>query len=597
MARQPKKSLAPDRLAAVVSTVILILAAAGLTVLGILCRYAPLFSCGLLLALPALIHWVLLLPIHLQAAVPEISGDGKRHPFHGLKGRLVRRYNQARGGIVTALIAVFLVAAHLVFWKLDLPGSEKLGYYLPVILAALFVVFIVLEKWCKYAAGEHAYSRALLRGLESALQMARVALLLTALCLMLKLLDLYDVRKLLQVLLGILFVYESVFLAFSLAVRVIRHELSTAPEFLIALPGLGKSDMRILSYLEANTGITMRSLWSMTLVKKLLPGAVMGIILVLWLSTGVVQIGSYQEGALYRLGKMQDTTLDPGIHLTLPWPFDRVEVYDTQTLNRLTIGYTSAGDQDNTWTEAHGSGEHRLLLGGGSELISINLQIEYRIADLPAYIRNNASPESILEAAGYEIVTARTISTDLDTMLGTNREAFSTSFREELTAHIAPYNTGLEVVNVVLESIHPPVEVAKIFQSLISTGIDAEHMLLVAQNDANTVINNALNEQAVTVGDAKVQYFTEIGNAESAVSEFMASVNAYDAYPDAYTYYKYMNAMIQAYSGARLVIVGDGVDTRNLYIAGISDDPAATEPEEVPFEYEDEEFDYDFPED
>jgi len=595
MAKQPKNAPAPDRLAAVVSTLFLTLAAAGLLVLGILSGYTPLVFCGLLLALPALIHLVLLLPVRLRAKNAPVPEDGKRHPFHGLKGRFAQRYNKARGGIVTALAVIFLVAAHLVFWKLSATSEGKLGYHLPVILAVLFVGSLVLEKWCKYAAREQSYPRALLRGLQSALQMGRIAMLLTAVTLMLRLLDLYDAQKILQVLLGILFVYESVFLAFSLAVRVIRHELSTAPELLIPMPGLGQSDMHILNYLESNTGITMRSLWSMTLVKKLLPGAIIGIALVLWLSTGVVQIQSHQEGALYRLGKMQDETLKPGFHLTLPWPFDQVEVYDTQVLNRLTIGYTAVGDQDNTWTETHGSEEHRLLLGGGSELISINLQIEYRIADLPAYVRNNAKPESILEAAGYEIVTARTISSDLDTMLGTNREAFSTSFREELTEHIAPFDTGLEVVNVVLESIHPPVEVARIFQSLISAGIDAEHMLLLAQNDANTAINTALNQQAVTVGDARVQYFTEIGNAESAVSEFMASVDAYEAYPDAYTYYKYMNAMIQAYSGARLIIVGEGVDTRNLYIGGISEAP--TEPEETPYEYEEEEFDYDLPED
>ena len=82
--------------------------------------------------------------------------DGKRHPFHGSKDRMVKRYNKARGGIITALVIILLVTAHLIFWKLKIPTDGKLGYHLPVILAALFVISIAMEKWCKYAAGEQA---------------------------------------------------------------------------------------------------------------------------------------------------------------------------------------------------------------------------------------------------------------------------------------------------------------------------------------------------------------------------------------------------------------------------------------------------------
>ena len=159
MAKQPKNAPAPDRLAAVVSTLFLTLAAAGLLVLGMLSGYAPLFSCGLILALPALIHLVFFLPVRLRTKSIPIPEDGKHHPFHGLKGRSAQRYNKARGGIVTVLAVILLIAAHLVFWKLSAPSGGQLGYHLPVILAALFVVSLVMEKWCKYAAREQSYPR------------------------------------------------------------------------------------------------------------------------------------------------------------------------------------------------------------------------------------------------------------------------------------------------------------------------------------------------------------------------------------------------------------------------------------------------------
>ena len=79
-------------------------------------------------------------------------------------------------------------------------------------------------------------------------------------------------------------------------------DLDTKPELLVNLIAMG-ADINILSYLEENTGITMRSLWSLRLIKQLLPGAVLAVVLLLWLSTCFVQIDVHQQGTLFRLGK------------------------------------------------------------------------------------------------------------------------------------------------------------------------------------------------------------------------------------------------------------------------------------------------------
>lgn len=313
----------------------------------------------------------------------------------------------------------------------------------------------------------------------------------------------------------------------------------------------------------------MRSLWSVKLMKQVAPIAICAVVLLVWLSTGIIQVESHQEAALYRFGKLQDQTLAPGIHLTLPWPFDRTQVYDTESLGTVTIGYVPSGEQDNFWTETHGSNEYRLLLGGGDEMVSINLRIEYRIDDLLQYVTCCAKPESLLEAAAYEIVTARTITADLDTLLSTDREDFSDSFMTEIVEYIDRYNTGLKVVNVNLESIHPPIEVAGVYQDIISAGIEAERMILAAQTEANTKIMNAEKEYTTAVGAALVTKYESVAKAEAAVAEFMASVAADGNYRNEYRYYKYMDALTSAYADAKLILVGEGIDTSNLFIGSI----------------------------
>ena len=551
--------------AAVCTTAALVLMAVILFILSGVSGYRPMKLLGYILILPGAVQLSLWLPLWESRPMPE---EKQKLPkklwsmacFHAPKLRRL---------IICAVTAAALVVTCLLFWKVG--PSRATGYYLPVVLVVLFVGAMILEKWCRLCITEKesAYTVAQLRSLKSALTLGRIAMLLTAVSLTVQLLGFYDATPALKVLLSILFVYEALFIAFSLAVRVIRRELDTAPEFLIALPGKSKSNMGILSYLEENTGITMRALWSMKLIKKIVPAAILGILLLLWLSTGVVQIEAHQQGAVYRFGKLQEKPLKPGFHVTLPWPMDQVEVYNTETLGRLVIGYIPSGEQDNIWTEAHGGEEYRLLLGNGDELISVNLEIEYKIADLYSYVRNAAGPDQILQAEAYEIITARPISSDLETMLSTDRGEFSESFRKELIDHMAHHNTGLEVVNVVLESIHPPVEVADVYQALIGASIDAEQIVLVAQNQANQVIMEAKNQQTAQVGDAHVQGYQAVADAQAAVAEFMASVAAYQQYPSAYRYYKYMNTLAQAYGQARIILVGTGVDAEKLFIGSL----------------------------
>lgn len=582
--------LTPQRTAAVCSTVLLAVMAGALFALYGITGYRPLLLAALIQVLPAVVQLSLLLPVW-EKTQPGEPAEAKK-PWDKVKNWCISHFSdlpKLRKLLICVAVIAAVVVTHLVFWKTGEKQVKGLGYHLPVVLAVLFVGSMILEKWCKLTiTQEECYENALLRSLRSALTVGRISQLLSAVTLMIKLLGFYDATAVLAVLLGILFIYETLFIAFSLAVRIIRQELDTAPEFLIALPGIGKSNMGVIKYLEENTGITMRALWSMQLVKKVIPCAILGIAVLLWLSTGFVQIEAHQEGAVYRLGKLQDKSLQPGIHLTLPWPLDKVEVYNTKTLERMVIGYIPSGEQDNIWTEAHGGEEYRLLLGNGDELISINLEIEYRIGDLYSYIGNASSPEALLQAEAYEIITNRTISSNLETMLSTDREVFSESFKQELVEHMSGHNTGIEVVNVILESIHPPVEVADVYQNLIGASIDAEHLIILAQRDANEAIMSAKSEQTAKVGDAYVQKYQAIAAAEGAVAEFMASVAAYESYPAAYRYYKYMNTLTQAYSQAKLIIAGQGVDAGKLYVGSLIPTEKEMTQEEYTEKYEEE---------
>ncbi len=457
------------------------------------------------------------------------------------------------------------------FFAISLKAATSLytiNYAYTVLLIAIFLVFIVLDKWILHNEDAGEYATALGCNIRSILAVARLALILVIPSLFIKLLGFYELQKYIVIAIAVIFYWSSLFTLLSYLARAIRHELSSAPDIRIPTPFSGGSgtDMGIISYLEENTGITMRGLWSVKLIKKLIIPSLLAVFLLFWVSTGIVEIGSGQQGALYNFGKLSDRPLEPGLHLTLPWPFGKTVIYNTDAVSTVTIGYRSDTSGDNVWTQTHGSEEYELLLGGGEELVSINLCIEYKINDLNAYLINCAKPEAILEASAYELVADKTIITDLDTLLSVDREAFAAEFMTDLTEKIKTRNTGLEIVSVVLESIHPPLGIADIYQQLVSAEIDATTRIMNAQTAATVRVLEAEMLYNSTISVATAEQLNKIAEAQAEVAVFMASVSADNAYSDAYRYYKYLNAVRDAFGNANVILIDSDIDQSRIYI-------------------------------
>lgn len=438
-----------------------------------------------------------------------------------------------------------------------------------ILMLIMFIIFTVFEKLCKFSENNTKFVDAILQNHRVFYRVLIIESVLGFACVIVESLQFFNIQKYIGYIYTGLFFYYLAFVTLSLLVTIMRKELVVAPYILVPIPFVKNQvngrEQGFLDYLEENTGITIRSLWSIKYIRDIAPTVVFMIALLLWLSTGIIQIESHQQGAIYRIGKLQDKILDPGIHLTLPYPFDKVEIYNTQTVNKTTIGYKATENADNIWTEGHEGEEYKLLLGGGDEVVSINLRLEYKISDLKQYLTTSTNPELVMEALAYELVTDQTIATDLSSLMSADRNAFSQNFQKELSKMLIEKKIGIEVVAVILESIHPPVEIAWVYQELISSEITAEKYKINAQDVAAVTIAQAETTSDTTVSGAQVSYEEKVAAAKSGVAEFMASVEAYNAYRDNYTYYKRLAAVREAYGNSKLVIIGEDIDPSAIY--------------------------------
>ncbi len=363
-------------------------------------------------------------------------------------------------------------------------------------------------------------------------------------------------------------VYTFVFVAVSLVGEFIRKELSEVCHIVIPLPfAKEKSDENLISYLEKNTGITLRSLFSIKYAKTVLPLAAFLCVLFFWLMTGITVIEPQEKGALYNFGKCEKI-LEPGLHITLPYPLSKVDVYDTGKIRETVVGYDSQKKGNILWNESHGGTEYKLLLGEGNQLVSVNIRVQYRIDDLYEYVTAASDPEKILNAEAYWVVTDLTIGTTLDRIISDDRDELSENMEKKLGEYLDTASLGISVSDVIIESIHPPVEVSAIYQKAVSAEREAQAELDLAKGMANSTMSYANMNSNSAVQEAIIEQKEAVAAAKASVAEFLAAVEANNAYSDAYKYYKYIEALTNAFKNQRLYILGEGIDEKYIYFGG-----------------------------
>lgn len=492
-------------------------------------------------------------------AAPEEAGEEKREA----KRDAVDSVNAT---MLLVVVTVLVVGFYLFTLK---PREDVTGAVAPlhmVVCVVSFILYACVERWwsMQLDTNPDAASICNLMVLNKIAVAALMADMVTSFT------GLFSVSQYVDyVILGCWF-YVAAMAAVSVAVKMTRHREELVFRLYILFPVYyygGQKGSGALTWLEQHTGISMRSLWSLKFIKMILPSCAMAVLLLVWLSTCVVQVETYQQGALYRFGSLaREDILEPGLHFKLPVPFEEVKIYNVTQPQGMIVGYEGdVNNKNNLWTRPHEGEEQALLLGNGNELVAINLKITYRISDLYTYLTQYSSPEDVLNAKGYEVVMGETIHTDINTIISEDRSQLSHRIEEQLKEYAREAELGLEVMSVTLASIHPPVAIADIYQSVVSAGIQKKTSVLTAEGKALVAREGAEADKQLAINDAGIQRDERVSSANAEIQKYNASIEAYLLDPEAYLLDRYLESFQQALAQQRKYIVGPGVDAGALY--------------------------------
>jgi membrane protease subunit HflK len=282
--------------------------------------------------------------------------------------------------------------------------------------------------------------------------------------------------------------------------------------------------------------------------------------------TSLYVVEPHQEALLYRLGTLDaDSVKQPGLHFKLPWPMDRVDIYDVSRVRNMQIGYIPSTSRDYLWNSQHGGEEYALLLGNGSEMIAVNMRVSYRILDLRGYVTRYADPEGLLSSKVYEMMMQKTMSSDLNTMLSVDRKGLS----EDLTEELSEYASGLGfyINEVVIESIHPPIDLADVYHGVVGASIQKETLIAQAETDAEKTRNGALQEKERATLTAMARQTERVSLAWRDMAVYENAFLAYGVSPECYELRKTTDAYQRVIQKGRIYVFSpDAAKSAHRYL-------------------------------
>ena len=314
-------------------------------------------------------------------------------------------------------------------------------------------------------------------------------------------------------------------------------------------------------------------------------------VVVLFLSSSFVVIQANEEAVKERFGEQTATLLDPGFHLKLPWPIDKVYRYPTDEIQEFILGVLEQNDEAEPevllWTTQHNHGSSNDMIVASSDglldsaasvpvnLLTVSIPVQYRINNLTNWVKTG-NAVSMLRKLSMRAVTRYLIGVDIKELMGPGRTKAQEELKKAIQREADDRELGGEIVFVGLQDIHPPVGQNE--QSKATGGVaEGYEKVNVAQLHSETNRLGALQYKAGKVPQARglaaeflagahSESTNKVALARAEAGRFGHQISAFNAAPSVYTTRSKLETFVETTRGARKYILSnpDNRDIINL---------------------------------
>lgn len=301
-----------------------------------------------------------------------------------------------------------------------------------------------------------------------------------------------------------------------------------------------KSTMIVLSLFEKTTWTKVSQYLEDKFGSEIVTSALLGrickcfcgvLILVLgstYVITCIYTIGPSQEGIIERFGKPlhYKRAIQPGIHLKFPWPVDKIIKIDSKIIRTKSIGnITDEGSFALLWTKKHGT--ETAFISGDNNFFYPYLIIHYRIKDVFKYTYNHIDPETVLDSAANQVISNIFSKRTFYEIVTSYRKRFEPDVAKIIQDKLDRLDSGLEVININMKDVHPPISISSSFEEVIAAYQKKEEMINQALGYKNESIPRARGTRAKLLKQAESYVIDKTKRANGETLRFIMQLEGY----------------------------------------------------------------------
>lgn len=284
-------------------------------------------------------------------------------------------------------------------------------------------------------------------------------------------------------------------------------------------------------------------------------GLLLGILVLIaaWGLSGFYRVLPDEQGVVLLFGKYVRTT-DPGLNYHLPVPIETVLRPKVTRVNRVDIGFRSAGDFGRP-TSVREVPEESLMLTGDENIVDIDFAVFWRVSEARDFLFNIQQPEGTVKAVAESVMREVVGSSKIDDVLTEGRETVELETQRLMQETLNDYGAGIEVTQVKLQKSDPPGAVIDSFRDVQKARADQERLINEAEAYANDIIPRARGEAEQIRLEAEAYKEKVVAEAEGEVSRYLAIYNEYAQSKELIRNRLYFEAMRDIYGGVNKIII------------------------------------------
>jgi HflK protein len=222
------------------------------------------------------------------------------------------------------------------------------------------------------------------------------------------------------------------------------------------------------------------------------------------------------------------------------------------------------------WNVQHRGGrfesrpEESFALTGDQNMIELNASVHYDVPHADAFLFRQLDGAATVRAAAESVIHGIASATPLDALLTTGRTAIEARAQAELQRRLDRYETGVRVIRVKLEDVHPSSDVVDAFRAVSAAFEEKSRAVNEAQGYRNEQIALARGTARAVAEGARAYALGRINRSEGDASRFESREQAYRTAPGVTETRLYLEGMEQVLPGKKKLIVDSGKGRRHL---------------------------------